>query len=533
MNYVLEELISDKELRKSLIEGVFSFTDEKGDFFAVDFQNESMRQNHITTYEVLYSLGGDELFERILKGGNTCLTNNPDSAKVGVKEIAGAKGWYLKTNASSFNAFTSIIYGLAALGDYSRFSFDTEEESSPLRIISRASENYETCLITGGEDFYSVEKTDDGSFTVVCLEENKPVTFVVNGMWMSEEISSFKIIEPVAIYTENYDEDKDEYIEEKIVVAYKFKLTENGKWGFFNASFSQFIPPSFDDVILTGSGQSGKFIAFQAVDVWKNDGDDNLFSTEDKNYLMYFGDSEFFDMSDTKINMTYACSASLKSGPSAEAYVDKLKISKEDKEVVFFSPDGNRYSGYIFIQEKASFARVGIGRNTVIGNKVKAYSFIMSGENTKKSFALLEDVTVSTEDYMKLYSKESSSYRAVKRLCENVYVTERDGYYGIAKMRKVKSDYFGKDEAILELDEMLAPYAFTQILSASPELAFVDRFGKKGLFSINDRKYVIPCDYDAVIPNGWSKYKVCKADFVGIIQVGVEVKWVEKLHREE
>ncbi len=533
MNYILEELISDKELRKSLVDGIFTFSDEKGDFFAVDFENESMRQNHITTFEVLYSIGGDALFENILQEGNTCLTNDPDAAKVGIKEIAGAKGWYLKTNASAFNAFSSILYGLSALGDNARFTFTTVEETTSYKIVSKALENYSTGLEFGFEDVYKVEKNEDGSFGVIYAEDGKTVTFLTIGLNGNREISNFKILEPITVFCEEYNEEDDEYKEHEKAVAYKFKLEENGKWGFFNAEFSQFIPPMFDGVLITTWEKGKKLIAYEIIENWNFTDNNSFDSLGVKDYYLYFSDNGILEFSNMKITMSYACCVPAEFSPAEQSIVDKMKLLKEDKEVVFYSSGGNPNSGFLFIKDKVSYSQLGFGKKTLTGNRVIIEKKVLKGDNTKKALAIAENGVASVEDFMKLYSEEQFSYRAVERLYQDTYIVERDGYFGIAKMSKPKSRGFGGFESVLELDEMITPYAFTGVTLALQDCVIVDRFGKKGLFRISDKKYVIPCDFDELVSLGWNKYKVNKADFTGIVQVGLESYWIEKLHREE
>ena len=533
MKYTLEQLISDKELRKSLTEGIFTFSDEAGDFFAIDFENESMRQNHITVFEVLYSIGGDELFEKILKEGNTCLANTPDAAKVGVKEIAGAKGWYLKTNASVINAFSSILYGLYALENTERFTFITEEETSEYRIVAKASEHYATGLCFGYESIYKVVKNEDGSSRVVCAEDGKTVTFTVTGIAWNNDIDNFEICEPISVDSEEYNEETDEYKHVYKPIAYKYKLSETGKWGFFNASFSQFIPPMFNDILITAGNKGKKLIAYEIAEAWNLLNDNELDYHCEKKYNLYFGDDDFFELSEMKINMLYSCCVAEDFFPSEKAIVDKIKLPKEDKEAVFYSSGGNPYSGFLFIKKQVSSAMLVLGRESLTGNAVIVLKNVMKGDNTKNALAVADNSSVGVTDYMKLYSEEEFSYRAIEKLYKNTFIVERDGYLGIAQMSKPKKRWFSEFESVVELDEMITPYAFTGVTLALQDCVIVDRFGKKGLFRISDKKYVIPCDFDELVSLGWNKYKVNKADFTGIIQVGLESYWIEKLHREE
>lgn len=533
MTYTLDQLISDKDLTKGLLEGVFSFSDEAGDFFAVDFEKESMRQNHITVFEVLYSLGGNELFEKILKEGNTCLANDPNAAKVGVKEIAGAKGWYLKTNASAYAAFSSILHGLAALDSGDRFTFSVEEESNLYRIVSRELEGYNTGLISGYEEIYEVVKNEDGSGTIVCKEDGKSVTIcVATDLYGTREINSFSCVEPICIDTEEYNDETGDYEQKYKAIAYKYKLDEDGKWGFLNGNFSQFIPPCFDEVIITVGNNGGKLIAYNKIENWETRFNGEYVLSPKYDYHCYFSENDPFEPIDIKINMSYACKISEESAPAEKSRVEKMKLYKENKEIVFYSHTGSAFSGFVFVVGDSTMPTLSFYGRILNGNAVKMEKLVIKGENTKKALAVAKDSAVTVEDYAKLYSDYEASYRAIEQIYNNCYIVERDGYLGIAKMRKVESNGFGVKSNVLELEEMITPYAFTGIKMALQANVIVERFGKKGLFRISDKKYVIPCDYDELVSLGWSKYKVSKADFTGVIEAISEPKWIEKLHRE-
>ncbi len=532
MTYTLEQLLSDKALMKNLLEGVFFFSDEAGDFFAVDFEKESMRHNHITVFEVLYSLGGDALFEKILQEGNTCLANTPDAAKVGVKEIAGAKGWYLKTNASAFAAFSSILYALAALDNTDRFTFSVEEETSLYRVVSKASEGYTTGLQLDYDEIYKVEKTEDGSFAVVCAEDGTQVTFIITEFSGTKEINKFHKVEPICTDTEEFDEETGDYKYKYKAIAYKYKLAENGKWGFFNGCFSQFIPPCFDDVLITVGNNGGKLIAYEILDSCRFDDIDLFVPSKERECHFYFSENDAFELVYSTMNMSYACKISEKFIPTEKSRVSKTILPKENKEIVFYSPTGSPYIGFVFIKTNYSQIGLGFGKATIDGNAVKREKMVLKGENTRRGLPVAQNSIVTVEDYAKLYSDEEPAFRAIEQLYNENYIVERDGYLGIAKMRNGKEHVFCGKTNVLELDEMVTPYAFTGLQMALQDSVIVERFGKKGLFRIRDKKYVIPCDYDELVSLGWSKYKVCKADFTGVIQVVSEPRWIEKLHRE-
>ena len=114
--YYLKELLNDKELCKKVITKKFCLYENGGEFKSLDFANNSMRYNHIKTFEKLYEIGGKKLFDAILADGKTCLTDNPNAAKVGIVEIHGADGYYLKSNVSAIVAFNSILNAVKHIG---------------------------------------------------------------------------------------------------------------------------------------------------------------------------------------------------------------------------------------------------------------------------------------------------------------------------------------------------------------------------------------------------------------------------------
>ena len=113
--YYLGALLEDKELCKEIISKGFTLCDKNDILGDIDFVNNSMRFNHISTFKKLYEIGGKELFDNILKSGKTCLCDSPDAAKVGVVEIEGADGFYLKSNVSAIVALMSILNAIKSL----------------------------------------------------------------------------------------------------------------------------------------------------------------------------------------------------------------------------------------------------------------------------------------------------------------------------------------------------------------------------------------------------------------------------------
>lgn len=517
MRYTLKELLADKDLRKELVENAFSFSDSEGDFFAVDFQGESMRQNHITVFEVLYALGGDALFEKLLAEGNTCLTKDPNAAKVGVQPVGGAEGWYLKTNASAAAAFASILNGLAGLNDESRFSFSTEESSTATHIVSKAGNNYETWMTMG--DFGLVFQTDDnGLISIFNPDENQPMSFTIEKEYEVLEFDKFYSVE--AINRKDFDENFESI---DVPIAYKYQLEENGKFGFFNVEFSQVIPPMFKDVILTNE---------QRLIAWDQRGFGDLLD-EEKKYGFYFNKTEWGFAQD-KLDTTFVCEANYVGLPEPTA---EVMVSKSSEETyVCYIPDRVLPRGLVFFEKQSN----PLERTPVLtGRQVYAREGILKGEESKRQLAIetneeYPDGWIHWEDCKKLYFGDEPAYRAVSKTSfTNYYVVEKEGYYALAKLHAPKVFYDNGKEMIFE--ELLTPYAFTDIRDGNQHQVIVDRFGKKGVFDMVAKEYVIPCEYEFVRKEINGDYIVKKAGLIGIIGFykSGEPVWVEHLHREE
>ena len=54
--YSLNELLNDKELCKKVITKKLYLYDGGGEFKSLDFENNSMRYNHITAFEQMYKI---------------------------------------------------------------------------------------------------------------------------------------------------------------------------------------------------------------------------------------------------------------------------------------------------------------------------------------------------------------------------------------------------------------------------------------------------------------------------------------------
>ena len=511
MKYTLNELLDDKALRAELLEKPFVFVDEDGDFFAVDFENESMRRNHITVFEVLYSLGGDALFEKLIADGTTCLTKDAEAAKVGVVPVGGAEGYYLKTNASSVAAFNSILNGLSGLSQNDRFTFVTDAASTAAVRIADCNNNYETDY---SYSVIEIREREDGRFVVFDLEEETTVSFSLKKGFDTVEIDSFYVVEPL------FRKDESDFDENKAPIAYRYKLNDEEKWGVFSANLEQIVPPEFYDVCVTSKNL---FVA-GAIDI---DLDDNPC------YVVYF-EKIFWGSRQNILDLSQGFK--VEEPLLAEGRVDRISL-EDNSECVCFVTGGNSETASVYYPGKRDSYGTIFGAKICTGNKVSIQSGILTGENSKRRIAVrcvLGYYFMNAGDYHKLYCDAAPGYNAWLMLDDYVYVLECDGFYAVAKLRINDKKLSGAKSNVLELGELLTPYAFTDISPVNYNCVLVDRFGKKGLFDYTKKAYVIPCEYEAIEHiSDDNTFKVSKAGFSGTVKIsGKGVEWLEQLHRE-
>ncbi|MBO7739018.1 MAG: zinc ribbon domain-containing protein [Oscillospiraceae bacterium] len=145
MTYSFNQVIKDKNLIKTLAEAAkrhsLTITDYNIVFF-FDFSEQSLLTNHRKTYDRLMELGGEKLLRKLLKEGSTCLTNDPNSAKQGIRPIQGTDKFFLQTNAGDPKVMTSILFDIAGWAAMDR-SFDTQSIELAVSDISEESEEPE------------------------------------------------------------------------------------------------------------------------------------------------------------------------------------------------------------------------------------------------------------------------------------------------------------------------------------------------------------------------------------------------------
>ena len=509
MRYTVEELINDKELRKEVADGGFGFADRDGEFSAVDFENGSMRQNHISVFEELYAIGGDELFEKLIAQGNTCLTKDPNAAKVGVIPVSGAEGYYLKTNASFAAAFSSILSGLAGLEDDDRFSFGTDEEDDPNTFSVCEEFNYSNIPFI--DDLCEIAMISDGSCIVKNPDTDELISFLIKSDDGELRIDKFYKIERVTL--PDFQERDD------MPFAYKYKLDEYGYWGYFNGTLSQITPPMFEEITLTCYNGNFHLLA------WISEGDLYKLYTDTLQNFLY----------DNAIELNTSLSFYVEEAlcPTSSSYIDSYadfdgngvilyvpeKINKRGK--VFLNGNGKSFDNYkyMFLNKPDSVH---------IEVRVFDHTCLLKGTGTDVAIPVrLSDLYA--KDCYHLYFGEKTDCTASCNLYKNYYAVCKDGYMAIAEYKSGGEDY----GVGMVFARLLTPFAFTGIESCD-DYCIVDRFGKKGVFSFYARSYVVPCEYESIRKTDENTFVVRKGGFTGTVFVdGTPIRWIEKLHRED
>lgn len=119
--YYLKELLNNEELLKKVITKKFYLCDGGAGFSTLDFENNTMQSNHITTFRQLYEIGGKKIFDEIIKEGKTCLMDN--NANNNAVEI---NGYYLRKGVSDEQTFSSILNAVKHIGDVDEL-FDIDD----------------------------------------------------------------------------------------------------------------------------------------------------------------------------------------------------------------------------------------------------------------------------------------------------------------------------------------------------------------------------------------------------------------------
>ena len=538
--YYLGALLEDKELCKEIISKGFILCDKNNIIGDIDFANNSMRFNHISTFEKLYQVGGKELFDNVLKSGKTCLCDSPDAAKIGVVEIEGADGFYLKSNVSAIVALMSILNAIKSL-DTVNSEIDTTVDFYA-KLGEEEAEEEQTEWDSFGDitideddepEYYEnnlvIEKTDEG-YILCDAETGEQVTFECSDGFENKQISVMYNIEHL-----EYDKvvgvniEKDEQITEKATEGYRYQLEKDGKWGFISEHFAYFVYPTYYDITINGDGEIAGYyytgeskitisVAYPASytsldNYWEND--KVLHGPEDK-----------FDYTDKRKNLYL-----LRDVPSSYMPDCDLRISYIEEDYV---TAGVAYtSGDILSEALTGVNDKGIykylnKKDSVFPNCEQFYAkyengFVIleredfGGKITKKAPA-----SGFNAKYCKIaYEWENTDgIEYLSRIDKFLYIAKKEGYYGLVRYNSTDSKFIDYE----------TPFAFTNMQELKNGYCMVERFGKKGVYNYTLHRYIVPCEYESIIDES-NGYTVYKGGFKGKIDLGG--KWVENLHRED
>ena len=534
--YYLGALLEDKELCKEIISKGFTLCDKNDILGDIDFVNNSMRFNHISTFKKLYEIGGKELFDNILKSGKTCLCDSPDAAKVGVVEIEGADGFYLKSNVSAIVALMSILNAIKSLDTvnseidpsvdfYAKLGEDeTEEDEFDFDSFGDITideddepEYYENNLI--------IEKTDEG-YILCDAETGEQVTFECSDGNENKQISVMYNIEHL-----QYDEDTEispysgSELALKAPQGYRYQLEKDGKWGFISEHFAHFVYPVYFYININDDGEVVGYY-------YTSESEITISVAHPVNYTSLDNYSEY----DKVLH-----GAEVKYG-----YIDKYKDFYLLRDVPeSYAPIGD--FAVTYVQDDYSTVGIAYAADTDLLNTQRkgiykckckddsAFSYnrqydaqykdgfiilenkgIFGGEKIKKAPAMsfnakFCDIALKWED--------TDGIQYVSMIGESLYIAKKEGYYGVVK--------YNPDNKTLDYE---TPFAFTNIQKLTDINWLVDRFGKKGVYNILLHSYVVPCQYEK-IEHDVPYFTVYKGGFKG--KVGIIGEWVEKLHRED
>lgn len=567
--YYLKELLNDKELCKKVITKKFCLYENGGEFKSLDFANNSMRYNHIKTFEKLYEIGGKKLFDAILADGKTCLTDNPNAAKVGIVEIHGADGYYLKSNVSAIVAFNSILNAVKHIGVVDDlFDIDdiyveyedireeiladvSEEDMEYMEKLDRIhsgeqEEQFEAEEIL--EEFDQIASADepdayeqklevcksDAGYFLCDTETGERVSFECNNGMQTETVSLMYNIQHIS-YEEkvgtSYNNGIEDDITEERICGYRYQLEKDGKWGFISEHFAYFVYPIYNDICVTEKGDilgyyfSGDSTIDISVAYSAEYTDENNFSEYDKTlhdaqykyvcndkskslYLFRNLPTEF--IIDSEMDVSYCHDGFLVEGI---AITKNVLFSKLLNKGVYRCVDKND-SFYGGVEQFFTQCKNGILTMEL------ANSFSEKKKQAPASGVFAKHCKIAYD----WESKDGIEY--ITRLDDDIYIAKKEGYYGLVR--------YNSDQCMIQ--EFETPFAFTKICSAIADPSFeidycyIERFGKKGVYNYKKHCYTVPCEYEKTARKE-DGFLVCKCGFCG--KIGFDSEWIEHLHREE
>lgn len=307
------------------------------------------------------------------------------------------------------------------------------------------------------------------------------------------------------------------YDEDGNLPGYRYRLDKDGLWGYISRDFSQVLSPRFEDIQ----------ISFYALLAWgfqretRNETEDEYY-TLDVWYHSIEGEPSHGRLSSLTNGIRVSRKMSGFDGPSwprwkgapDESFKEQMKAANFEYALgdVLLSVGDQHYflsrgaegelNRLYFPEEKDGILR------GVAPREVPAPEFNL--------FACLDALNTKVV------------YGRLKHLTEHYYAEKKDGLWGVF-------EYEGPDAGEEKHPEMLLPYAFTgidfiEMYQGKPYL-LMDRFGKKGVYCIQEERFISPCDYERIKFDEWTdRFIVRRMGFVG--EINLDGKWTTRLHRE-
>ena len=515
MEYSLRACLEDKSLRGTLADAPFGFADGNG-VFDLDFQEQSIRKNHRKTFDRLMKLGGEELLQKLLEEGKTCLMGEKGK---GTSAIAGTDRFHLKTNAGAPTALSSIFHGIAGWAEVSE-DFDLDlvtctleeeesEEDDDLPDGEPETESWEmvarwgnplppqTCsLITrnGAPCFFD--------------EENKEFISLPG---TDGPVTELAACEPLIGKVSSWSEDEE-------IMGYRYRTEPDGKWGYVSRLFTQIVPPQFDEILVARYGD-----AESCIFAWSKD-ESFEWNTQ---FQIVCSVKAPYDQQEIWLDLNGAFTVK---GRDLLPQKDGWREYSLDQKFLLYRPSAEAKKGLLlhppfFVEQwDVTFLPDFLALENNFGpDCIRWVAIDFEGPSP-----WLVDTC------RKAASAPPPDFTVQKCLRDRIALIEKEGYWAVARLSN------DSETGKLQVARWLTPLAFTHIEVVDENLSFllVDQFGQLGIFNWNTEKYVVPCRYDRVqwqssssLFGTYGYFQVQHGGFVGTIDT--DGSWKEHLHREE
>ena len=519
--YTLLTVLNNRDLRRELANNGFGFQDGNG-VFPLDFQEESFLKNHRKTFNILWTLGGEALFQKLLKEDCPCLEKGSSKGKKGVRPIEGTESFSLKTNAGNPTVMTSILSGIAAWADMNQ-DFDPEkvllfdpEEQTELPAESAAATEPAAPEQPAAREF--LWWTKDHS---VVADRRKPRFLTPrqeNGVWrFYQEDTGEQVVLQTGLYEDGQELSDLLCLEElrdgeNTLLGYRYRLEEQGKWGFISPYFLSVTEPIYDWVLPLVQNRYGYIRGVALLqDVSEKDKPQLLIKVTQE--LEYSAEDE----------------AALREEPLVEYCVEPMEISGEsflwnghfDAEAL--SPwcfQDILHQRLLVGISAASCDRAAMDQSGMLSvqNKTLYLEHQRAADCYRLPLAVEQDNAAEAfEAYGTLLEElRKGAYRQKLGSAEveeqGFMILRHQGWESITAVEKE-----GNGFPLAPVLVQKTPEAFTSVEYLGDGCFLVDRFGKKGVYDGKHDSYPVPCDYEKIERRDDGSFEVERMGFRGSI----------------